>query len=597
MEESSNLYKIRHSLAHVLAQAVREKYPDAKLGFGPATETGFFYDFDFGDIVFHEAELKDIEKRMRKIISKKQVFERSETDVDGALEKLKGQRIDDVYKEENIRNLAERGCQTFSFYTNGPFLDLCEGPHVEDTAKLPAKAFKLDRIAGAYWLGNEKNKMLTRLYGLAFETREELQSYVERRQKAEKFDHKKLGKELDIYHIDERIGKGLPLWLPNGAVIRDEIERYASEVEFDYGYQRVNTPHVTRQELFEKSGHLEVYKDGMFPPMKDGDDTYYLKPMNCPFHHCIYDCRPRSYRDLPMRLAEYGTCYRFEQSGELSGLIRVRCMTMNDAHIYLRESDFEEEFRSVMKMYQTFYDTFRLTSYSYRVSIRGKSDRSKYKGDDAMWEKGEKLLIRIMEDMGLPFVVAEGEAAFYGPKIDIQFKNLMGREETVSTVQVDFLSAENFELTYDDEDGTEKRPLIIHRAPLSTHERFVSFLIEYYGGAFPVWCAPLQVVLIPVNDGCIPYCENLVKEWRKQRLRVHIDTSNASFNKKIRTNTVRKVPIMLIVGEQEVADQTVTVRRYGEREQSTLAIAAFQEALDKEIKERTMPREPMGSII
>jgi len=602
MEEADNpiLYKIRHSLAHVLAQAVKQKYPDAKLGFGPPTDSGFFYDFDFGTEVLSESDLKDIEKSMKKIVRQKQEFKKSDCKIGDAVKKLSD--VNEPYKVENANSLAERGVETFSFYENGSFVDLCEGPHVENTGDLAGAAFKLDRIAGAYWLGDEKNKMLTRIYALAFEVREDLDEYLKRRQLAQKFDHKKLGKELDIYTQNDLIGKGLILWMPNGTVIRDEIEKYACEMEFKYGYQRVATPQIAKADLYKKSQHLPAYKESMFPPMvveEDGGEPteYYLKPMNCPHHHLIFDARVRSYKELPIRFAEYGVNYRYEQSGELSGLIRVRCMTLNDAHIYLTHDQFKEEFRSVMKLYQEFYDTFKLTEYSFRLSIRGEGNKDKFKGDDAMWTRGETLLAEVLDELGIEYYVGEGEAAFYGPKVDIQFKNLMGREETVSTIQVDYLSPENFGLKYIDEHGAEQVPLIIHRAPLSTHERFISFLIEYYGGAFPSWCAPVQVTMIPVNENCHEFAEALKGRLHGEMIRVEVDLSANSFNKKIRTNTVRKVPNILIIGDREVAENQVTVRRYGIEDQETLSVDDFVSNLKAEIAERKMLRKPMASML
>lgn len=603
LEENPTLYKIRHSMAHVLAQAVKKIYPEAKLGFGPPTETGFFYDFDFENVDFKEESLKSIEKEMRKIIGQKQEFVRSETDAKGAIAKLTELGEGD-YKIENVRNLSDRGVSEFSFYDNGPFADLCEGPHVETTGDLPAKAFKLDRVAGAYWLGNENNKQLTRIYALCYETPEQLKDFIDRRAMAEKFDHKKLGKELDIFHFDEKVGKGLALWLPNGTIIRDEIEKYACEMEFKYGYKRVSTPHISRAELFETSGHLPYYEDAMFPPMemKEDDssettDKYYLKSMNCPYHHLIYDSRPRSYKDLPYRLSEYGTCYRYEKSGELSGLLRVRCMTMNDAHVYLTPDQFEEEFRSMVKMYMEFYETFKFSEYSFRLSVRDDSD--KFVGDPAIWDKAETLLAKVMDELGLEYFVGKGEAAFYGPKIDVQFKNLMGREETLSTIQVDYQAActEKFGLKYVDSDNTLKEPIVIHRAPLSTHERFISFIMEYYGGAFPTWCAPVQVCMLPVKDSCHDYANTLAAELNADFIRVEVDNSSNAFGKKIRTNTMRKIPILLIIGEQEVEENTVTIRRYGSREQETVSREDFIKLLKTEIKDRVMLREPMGSII
>jgi threonyl-tRNA synthetase len=603
MEEIQNprLYRIRHSFAHVLAQAVKAEFPNVKLGFGPPTETGFYYDFDFGDKPLSLDDFPRIEKKMRQILAEGQEFVRTETDLQGALSKLKSLG-DESFKEENVRNLAERGVSLFSFYENGKFLDLCEGPHVGNTKELLSAAFKLDRVAGAYWLGDEKRPMLTRVYALAFEKKEELDSFVKRRSIAEEFDHKKLGRDLDLFHIDETVGKGLILWMPKGTIIRDEIENFAKEKEFEYGYQRVATPHITKSDLYYRSQHLPAYKDSMFPPIcvcgSDGaKEEYYLKPMNCPHHHMIYGARKRSYRELPLRLAEYGQCYRFEQSGELSGLLRVRGLAMNDAHIYCRLDQLGTEISSLMKMYRELYDVFGLKDYVFRLSVRGNGNREKFRGSDEMWETAETFLRDTLDTMGISYYVGEGEAAFYGPKIDIQFKNLMGREETVSTIQVDFLAPENFDLTYTDESGTESRPVIIHRAPLSTHERFISFLIEYYGGAFPTWCAPVQVCLLPVKDACLPYAQELAAELTAEHYRVEIDDSSNSFNKKVRTNTVKKTPILLIIGEKEMTDGTVTVRRYGLQDQKVMPRAEFVSMLREEVKKRTLLREPMGSII
>jgi threonyl-tRNA synthetase len=596
----SKLYKIRHSLAHVLAQAVQQKFPDVQLGFGPPTEHGFYYDFDFGQKTLAESDLKDIEKAMKKIIGQGQVFEYFEFDFEGAVQFLESHKSE-PYKLENLRNLHERGETKFTFYKNGRFLDVCEGPHVEKTSLLPADSFKLDRIAGAYWLGHEKNKMLTRIYALAFENRQQLDDFLKRRQMAEEYDHKKLGKELDIYHYEDLIGKGLPLWLPNGTVIRDEIQKYAVEMEFKYGYKRVATPHITKGDLYVRSQHLPAYRESMFPPIVVEDDghktEYYLKPMNCPHHHLIYSARKRSYRDLPLRLAEYGTCYRYEQSGEVSGLIRVRCLTMNDAHIYLRENQFESEFNKLLTMYQEFYKTFGLTEFRFRLSVRGEDNKEKFRGDGKMWDKAENLLEQALKTAGVNYFRGEGEAAFYGPKIDIQFRNLMGREETVSTIQVDFLSPQNFELSYIDEQGQEQTPIIIHRAPLSTHERFISYLIEYYGGAFPSWCAPVQVVVIPVSEQVHAYGEALVAALQSQMVRVEMDESDHSFNKKIRSHTMRKVPVLLIIGQKEADEGHVTVRRYGIQEQKTMERDVFVRELLGEIKDRVMHRQPMGALL
>lgn len=597
---SDRLYCIRHSLAHVLAQAVQINYPSVQFGFGPPTDDGFYYDFDFGETTIEEKDLKAIEKTMKKIIGQNQAFERIELSEEQAKERAlaEGQH----YKMEQIDNLKSKGVNDFSYYTNGPFSDLCEGPHVESTGKLPAKAFKLTSLAGAYWLGSEKNKMLTRIYADAFETPEQLAEQLERRKLAEERDHKKLGKELDIFMISDVVGKGLPLWLPNGTVIRDSIEAYAVEMEFKYGYKRVSTPHITRSELYYQSKHLPAYKESMFPPMiveEEGEngekkvkEEYYLRPMNCPHHHTIFANSPVSYRQLPMRLAEYGQCFRFEKSGELSGLLRVRAFCMNDAHIYLTVDQIRSEFMSMMDMYQEFYKTFGLTDYRYRLSLRGPDNSDKFQGDQAMWDMAEKMLADVLDEMKIPYEIGVGEAAFYGPKLDVQFKNLIGREETVSTIQLDFLSPDNFELTYTGQDGEQHRPVIIHRAPLSTHERFISFLIEYYGGAFPTWCAPTQVVLIPVRDDILDYAQELKDMMMALMIRVEIDDSNHSLNKKVRNHVKQKVPNLLILGDREREEREVTWRRYGSRDQESMSLAGFIDQIQVEIKSRVRRELP-----
>lgn len=596
---SERLYKIRHSLAHVLAQAMEEKFPGVKLGFGPPTETGFFYDFEFPNTKVSEEDFKDLESRMRKIIGQRQAFSRAATDFDGAMTRLAG----DVnsYKQENVSKLKTSGVAEFTFYSNGKFTDLCEGPHVENTGELPIKAFKLDRLAGAYWLGNEQNTMLTRVYALAFETAEQLQDFIKRREMALEFDHKKLGKELEIFHFDDAVGKGLPMWLPNGTIIRDEIEKLACEMEFKAGYVRVATPILAKEELFRRSGHLPAYEESMFPPIvckhdNGPDEHFYLRPMNCPHHHLVFNSRMRSYRELPLRIAEYGTVFRYEQSGELSGLLRVRGMAINDAHIYARHDQIDQEVSSILELYKEMYAVFKLKDFSFRLSIRGTENAEKFVGSAQMWDEAEATLKRILDKMEIPYYVGEGEAAFYGPKIDIQFKNLQGREETVSTIQLDFLNAKRFNLTYIDENGQPAEPVIFHRAPLSTHERFISYILEYYGGALPTWVSPVQVCVIPITDVCIPYCKEFVAQLRSQLVRAEVDDSSNSLNKKIRTNTQRKIPILLIVGVNEAEQGTVTLRRYGERDQQTMSKAEFTALLTDEIRLRKNLRAPMASI-
>ncbi|MDM7914603.1 MAG: threonine--tRNA ligase [Candidatus Eisenbacteria bacterium] len=586
-EASRELYRIRHSLAHVLAQAVLEIRPGAKLGFGPPVENGFYYDFEFPEPITAE-DLPKLEKRMREILRRKVPFEREEMRSTDAIERIAG--LAQPFKLEAARDLAAKGIDTISFYTSGPFLDMCEGPHVADTSQIPADAFRLDSIAGAYWRGDEKNPMLTRIYGLAFRTKEELEAFIERRRIAMERDHRKLGRELDIFDIDEEVGKGLILWLPNGTVLRDEVEKLAKEAEFRYGYDRVATPHLAHQELYLRSGHLPYYKDSMFPPMRweeEGrEEVFYLKPMNCPHHHMIYRSRPHSYRDLPLRLAEYGTCYRFEKSGELAGLLRVRGLTMNDAHIYCTHEQSLAEAILVMRLYKELYDVFELKNFTLRLSTHDPANREKFHPDEAIWTETEAILRQALVQEGIPFEEGFGEAAFYGPKIDVQFENLLGREETVSTVQLDYMAAEKFELRYIDEHGQEAKPAVIHRAPLSTHERMLSFLIEHYGGAFPTWLSPVQVRIVTINDDLLPHAYGLRDRLRAEYVRAEVDDLPHSFNKKIRNASMQKIPIVLVVGRREAEAGQVTVRRYKRTEQRTMPFEEFFAELREEIRRR-----------
>ena len=578
---NSDLYKIRHSLAHVLAQAVLEIRPDAKLGFGPPIDSGFYYDFDLTEPLSPE-DLPMLEKRMRQIIKKGQVFEREELGHDEMVERL--DKDNQGYKIEQVEDLSAQN-ETLSLYRNGPFWDLCEGPHVDSTREIPKNCFSLDSLAGAYWKGSEENNMMQRVYGLAFETGDELKEFKEKRQLAMERDHRKLNSKQHYYTISEEVGKGLPLWLPNGTVIREELEKLAKEKEFLAGYKRVSTPHITREELFHTSGHLPFYEDSMFPPMEMDGERLFLKPMNCPHHHMIYKAEPRSYRDLPLRLAEYGTCYRYEQSGELAGLLRVRGMTMNDAHIYCSPEQAKAELLNVLNLHTQYYELFGLKDFWMRLSLAEK-DTGKFVDEPELWQKAETLITEVMEEVGVPYEAVRGEAAFYGPKIDFQVTNVIGREETASTNQLDLVTGKRFGLTYIASDNQEHTPIIIHRAPLGTHERFVAFLIEHYGGAFPTWLAPLQVRVIPVASAFNDYAHGLNDSLYSSFVRTELDDSHDSFSKKIRTAAVAKIPNILIVGENEQAGQTVTWQRYGSKDRKTLAFDAFLELLQEEILKR-----------
>ena len=596
IDHNSKLYKIRHSLAHILAQAVMEIRPGAKLGFGPPIDDGFYYDFILPEPISSE-DFKEIEKKMKHIIKQGQAFEREELDLSKAFSQI--DEMGEPYKKEYAQELAEKhGLKSLTFYKNGPFLDMCEGPHVESTKEIPQNCFKLKSVAGAYWRGDSNNTMMTRIYAWAFETKEELVSHVRAYEEAIKRDHKKLGKELQLFTIDDEVGKGLPLWLPNGTILRDEIEKLMKEFEFEDEYQRVSTPSLTKANMYYKTGHLPYYKEGMFPFMElkeseesETNEAYVLRPMNCPHHHRVFASQKRSYRELPIRLAEYGNVFRYEDSGSVSGLLRVRGMCMNDAHIYCTEDQIEEEFLKVMKMHERLYKLLGLENFHMRLSTWDPEDpkgKEKYVDDPEAWEKTQDMVRSAMKRSGLPFVEVAGEAAFYGPKIDFQMKTVTGREETISTNQLDFAVPKRMNLSYIGADNEEHMPYIIHRAPAGTHERFTAFLIEHFGGAFPTWLAPVQVKIICVSDAFVDYAKEINSELRRNFVRAEIDLSSDSLNKKIRTNTKAKIPNLLIIGENEVNDQSVTLRRYGIKEQETLRKDDFIGQLLKKIKTRSL---------
>ncbi len=588
MDES--LYKMRHSLAHILAEAVLQVRPKAQLGFGPPVRTGFYYDMLL-DEPLTEADLPDIEKRMRKIIQEKQKFQQEELPKEKALEKLAGMGQD--LKVEYAKELLEKH-DSLGFYTSGPFVDMCEGPHVSNTSEIPVNAFKLDSIAGSYWRGDSSRQMLTRIYGLAFPTEAELKEFIKNRELALKRDHRKLGQELELFTIDERVGKGLPLWMPNGTVIREELEKFAKELEFKDGYVRVATPHIANGELYKLSGHLPLYKDSMFPPMrsieKDPDapaEEFYLKPMNCPHHHMIYMNRPRSYRELPLRLAEYGTVYRYEKSGQLAGLLRVRGLAMNDAHIYCTEDQIKSEIKKVVAMHKFYFEKFRMDKIWVRLSLHDK-DKSKFGDGEELWIKTENILREVLKELDVEYEEAVGEGAFYGPKIDYQTENVLGREETAATVQLDFLSPSRFEMEYTSADGSKARPFIIHRAPLGTHERFISFLIERWGGAFPTWLSPFQVKIVPVAEDFLPYAQEIADHLRGLMVRAEVDTTNDSFGKKVRNAITKKIPNIWIVGANELKDRTVTWRRYAAEKQAQTPLDNAYKTLATMVNQRLM---------
>jgi len=521
---------------------------------------------------------------MKHIIKQNQKFEQFDMDGDETLDFLKSHN--QPLKADYSRELSEK-YEQLSFFKNGPFTDMCEGPHVSSTKEIPPNCFQLDNLAGSYWRGDSDNQMLTRIYGLAFESSEKLQEFLTERKLAQERDHRKLGRELELYMIDDEVGQGLPLWLPNGTVLREELETYAKEVEFRDGYQRVATPHITKENLYYTSGHLPYYKETMYSPIEIDGENYYLKPMNCPHHHKIFSLRPRSYRELPLRLAEYGTCYRYEQSGSLSGLLRVRALSMNDAHIYCSEEQVRDEFKKVLELHKEYYQRFRISRYWVRLSLSA-HDKEKFIGDEDRWGFAEQIVRECLEECGIDYKAEEGEAAFYGPKVDFQIRNVIGREETASTNQLDFAIASRFGLKFTGEDGKEHEPYIIHRAPLGTHERFLAFLIEHFGGAFPTWMSPVQVRLIPVAESFVEYANRLQEKLTENGFRVLLDDSSDSFGKKIRNAVTKKTPNMLILGEKEQSSQSVTWRRYCTKVQKTVSFEAFLASLNESRSKRLM---------
>lgn len=573
---------LRHSAAHLLGAAVEALYPNAKRTIGPAIEDGFYYDFDFGGTKISDEDLPKIEAKMRELVKDWKGFEKVELSADEAKKHYKSNE----YKDELINEFSENGAKKVSFYESGSFRDLCKGGHIENPSK-ELKAFKLLSLAGAYWRGDEKNPMLTRIYGTAFPSQEELDAYLERREEAKKRDHRKLGKELDLFFIDEKVGKGLVMWLPKGTIVRDEVEKLAREKEEEGGYERVVSPHIAREELYLTSGHLPYYKDSMYPPMVMDDGTYYLKAMNCPHHHRMYQYKPRSYRELPIRFAEYGTCYRNELSGTLAGLLRVRALAMNDAHIYTRKDQVKEEFANVLKLTMEYFKIFGLEDYWFRLSKWDPNHTEKYIDQPENWEYTQQVLRELLDELKVPYVEADDEAAFYGPKVDVQFKSVIGREETMSTIQLDFAAKERFGLKYVDQDGHENNEVfVIHRAPLSTHERFMAFLIEHFAGAFPIWMAPVQVVLLPIADRHHDYAHTVATQLREAGVRVEIDDRAERLPAKIRDAQLQKVPYMVVMGDKEVESKKLAIRVRDSGEQRVELLHNFIETISSDIAMR-----------
>jgi threonyl-tRNA synthetase len=556
----------RHSTAHLLAAAVLELYPETQLGIGPPIDNGFYYDFDRAT-PFTPEDLEKIEAKMWEIQKRHLSYERVYTKKEEGLRKY-----GDAWMKCEL--IAERAGEIFSEYTLGPhFIDFCRGPHVPDTSKI--KAFKLLSIAGAYWKGDEHNKQLQRIYGTAFFSAKDLEDYLNRLEDAKRRDHRRLGKELELFTVNDAVGAGLPLWLPKGATIRRLLEEYILERERALGYQHVYTPDLAKVDLDERSGHWAHYQDSMFPPMELENERMVLRPMNCPHHILIYESKQRSYRDLPVKIAEMGTMYRYERSGVLSGLSRVRCMHLNDAHIFCMPEQIKEEFSSVMRLVESVYKDLGITQYRYRLSLRDKADKEKYVDNDAMWEMGENVLREAMDALGLPYVEGKGEAAFYGPKLDIQLADVMGHEETYSTIQVDFHLPNQFELHYVGADGKEHRPVMIHRAVVSTMERMISYLIELYAGAFPVWLAPFQATVLPITDRQVEYARAVHKQLEAAGIRAAVDERNEKVNFKIREAQLQKIPFMLVVGDRERENGQVSVRNRKHGDQGVKTIAEF----------------------
>jgi threonyl-tRNA synthetase len=572
-----------HSSAHLLAEAVEMQFPGAKFWVGPALEKGFYYDIDLGGKTIKEEDVVLLEQKMNELAKKANDYIRKEMSKPEAVAYFteKG----DEYKLDLLSGLEDG---TITFYTQGGFTDLCRGPHIPNTSAI--KAIKITNIAGAFWKGDEKNKMLTRVYGVTFPNQKELDEYLLLLEEAKKRDHRKLGKELGIYTMDDDVGPGLPLWMPNGTIIIEELERLAKETEEAAGYKRVVTPHIAKESMYIMSGHLPYYQDSMFPPMELDGTKYYLKAMNCPHHHKIFDAEPKSYKDMPIRLAEYGTCYRYEQSGELFGLMRVRCLHMNDAHIYCTKEQFAQEFRAVNDMYLKYFNIFGIDKYVMRLSLHDPAKLGqKYINEPELWLETEQMVREVLIETGTPFVEVQDEGAFYGPKIDVQIWSIIGREFTLATNQVDFAQGKRFNLSFTNKDNEPETPLIIHRAPLGTHERFIGFLLEHYAGKFPVWLAPLQAKILPISDKFMPYAQEVLAELRKAGVRAEIDDRNEKIGKKIRDTELMKVPYMLVIGEKEMTEGQLSIRRQGKGDLGMMDKTAFISQIHQEIVERKVP--------
>src|SRR3989339_1130650 len=592
MKKDCNIEVCRHSLAHVMMQALEKLY-GAIPGVGPAIADGFYHDFD-ADYHVKEEDLPAIEAEMKKIIKENLAIKKKMMPIAAGIKFLQEKKYQ--YTAELAKNLKADGEKEISFYeqarpteTGGErdFINMCKGPHIASTGEINPDGFKLIKIAGAYWKGSEKNKMIQRIYGVAFASKKELDEHLAMLAEAEQRDHRKIGREQEIFFIDDMVGKGLPMWLPNGTIIKDEVEKFAKEMENKYGYQRVSTPHLAKKELYLPSGHLPYYEHDMYPAMEMDDGTYYLKGMNCPHHHLIYKVKPRSYRELPVRLAEYGTVYRNELSGTLAGLLRVRSLQMNDAHIYCTKDQIEEEFRKVLHLNLFYFKVFGFKDYWFRLSKWDSKRGDKYIDEPKNWQYSEKILKEVLDELKVKYVEADDEAAFYGPKIDVQFKSVIGREESMSTVQLDFAAKTRFKLIYTDEHGKDNNEVfVIHRAPLSVHERFMAFLIEHYAGVWPLWLAPVQVKLVAVGEKHVSHCEKLATELREHSIRVEIDASDETVGNKIRKAVAEKVPYMLVIGDKEIGSEMLMVRDRGSKDTRAISKQNFIDELEEKIKNK-----------
>jgi threonyl-tRNA synthetase len=584
LRDPEGLDVMRHTCAHVMAQAVKRLYPEVKVAIGPVIENGFYY--DFADHVFTPEDLPRIEEEMERIVRADYPIEREVWSREQALAyfREKGER----FKVEIIEDLPEDAVITV--YKQGEFLDLCRGPHLPSTGRI--KVFKLMSLAGAYWRGDSSREMLTRIYAVAFAKKQDLDEHLRRLEEARQRDHRRLGKELGIFMLSKEIGQGLPLWLPNGAKVRRIIERYIVDLEESLGYQHVYTPHLASVQLYKISGHWDHYHDDMYPPMQMDNEELVLRPMNCPHHMMIYKSELRSYRDLPLRIAELGTMHRYEMSGALAGLQRVRVMTLNDAHIFVRPDQIQEEFAGVVRLIQQVYKDFGIRDYYHRLSYRDPADKEKYVQNDEMWEHAQRMLKQAMDELGLDYVEAPGEAAFYGPKLDVQVKTALGKDETLSTVQLDFHLPTRFDLTYVGEDGKPHRPVVIHRGVIGTLERFVAFLIEQYKGAFPAWLAPVQARIVTVGADHEPYAREVAEALRRAGLRPEVDARSEKIGYKIREAQVHKIPYTLVVGDKESTQRTVSVRRYGQGDLGSMSLEAFVQRLRDEVDTKALLVEP-----